>query len=52
MAAVDADNILVREAAAELYSGDPAGFIQRRGDLAVQARASGDAAAAKAIAAP
>jgi flagellar biosynthesis GTPase FlhF len=40
---------LVREAAAELYSGDPAGFIQRRGDLAAQARASGDAAAAKAI---
>ncbi len=49
MAAVDADNSLVREAAAELYSGDPAGFIQRRGDLAAQARASGDAAAAKAI---
>jgi len=49
MAAVDADNILVREAAAELYSGDPAGFIQRRGDLAAHARASGDAAAAKAI---
>ncbi len=49
MAVVDADNILVREAAAELYSGDPAGFIQRRGDLAALARASGDAAAAKAI---
>ena len=49
MAAVDADNNLVREAAAELYSGDPAGFIQRRGDLAAQARASGDAAAAKTI---
>jgi len=49
MAAGDADNNLVREAAAELYSGDPAGFIQRRGDLAAQARASGDAAAAKAI---
>ena len=49
MAAVDADNILVREAVAELYSGDPAGFIQRRGDLAAQARASGDAVAAKAI---
>ena len=49
MAAVDAENNLVREAAAELYSGDPAGFIQRRGDLAAQARASGDAAAAKAI---
>ena len=49
MAAGDADNNLVREAAAELYSGDPAGFIQRRGDLAAQARASGDAAAARAI---
>ena len=49
MAAGDADNNLVREAAAELYSGDPAGFIERRGDLAAQARASGDAAAAKAI---
>jgi hypothetical protein len=49
MAAGDADNNLVREAAAELYSGDPAGFIQRRGDLAARARASGDAAAAKAI---
>jgi hypothetical protein len=40
---------LVREAAAELYAGDPAGFIQRRGDLAAQARASGEGAAAKAI---
>ena len=40
---------LVREAAAELYAGDPAGFIQRRGDLAAQARASGQGAAAKAI---
>ncbi len=49
MAAGDADDNLVREAAAELYSGDPAGFIQRRGDLAAQARASGDAAAAKTI---
>ncbi|MGO9784672.1 MAG: hypothetical protein ACLPQY_33705 [Streptosporangiaceae bacterium] len=49
MAAGDADRNLVREAAAELYSGDPAGFIQRRGDLAARARASGDAAAAKAI---
>jgi hypothetical protein len=49
MAAGDADNKLVREAAAELYSADPAGFIQRRGDLAARARASGDAAAAKAI---
>ncbi len=49
MAAGDADNNVLREAAAELYSGDPAGFIQRRGDLAARARASGDAAAAKAI---
>ena len=40
---------LVREAAAELYAGDPAGFVQRRGDLAAQARASGEGAAAKAI---
>ena len=40
---------LVREAAAELYAGDPAGFIQRRGDLAARARASGEGAAAKAI---
>jgi hypothetical protein len=40
---------LVREAVAELYAGDPAGFIQRRGDLAAQARASGEGAAAKAI---
>ena len=40
---------LVREAAVELYAGDPAGFIQRRGDLAAQARASGEGAAAKAI---
>ena len=40
---------LVREAAAELYAGDPAGFIQRRGDLAAQARASGEGAAAKVI---
>ena len=40
---------LVREAAAELYAGDPAGFIQRRGDLAAQAHASGEGAAAKAI---
>lgn len=38
-----------REAAAELYAGDPAVFIRRRGELAAQARASGDAAAAKEI---
>lgn len=47
--ASEADTGLVREAAAELYAGDPAGFIQRRGDLAAQARASGEGAAAKAI---
>ena len=40
---------LVREAAAELYAGEPAGFVQRRGDLAAQARASGEGAAAKTI---
>ncbi len=48
-AASGAGTGLVREAAAELYAGDPAGFIQRRGDLAAQARASGERAAAKAI---
>ena len=41
---------LAREAAAELYAGDPAEFIQRRGALAASARASGDAVAARAIA--
>ncbi len=41
---------LAREAAAELYAGDPAEFIQRRGALAARARASGDAVAARAIA--
>ena len=40
---------LAREAAAELYAGDPAEFIRRRGELAARARASGDAAAARAI---
>jgi hypothetical protein len=49
-AETEADTGLVREAAAELYAGDPAGFIRRRGDLAAQARASGEGAAAKAIA--
>ena len=44
-----ADAGLIREAEAELYAGDPAGFIQRRGDLAAGARASGQRAAAKAI---
>ena len=40
---------LAHEAAAELYAGDPAEFIRRRGELAARARASGDAAAARAI---
>ena len=40
---------LAREAAAELYAGDPAEFIRRRGELAARARASGDATAARAI---
>jgi hypothetical protein len=41
---------LLREAAAELYSADPAEFVERRGALAAQARAAGDASAAKSIA--
>ena len=49
-AETEADTGLVREAAAELYAGDPAGFIRRRGELAAQARAAGEGAAAKAIA--
>ncbi len=40
---------LAREAAAELYAGDPAEFIRRRGELAARARAAGDATAARAI---
>jgi hypothetical protein len=43
----DAD--LLAEAAAELYAGDPAAFTGRRGELAAQARAAGQAAAAKQI---
>ncbi len=43
----DAD--LVADAAAELYGGDPAAFTERRGALAAQARAAGQAAAAKQI---
>jgi hypothetical protein len=43
----DAD--LLAEAAAELYAGDPAAFTERRGALAAQARAAGQAAAAKQI---
>ena len=40
---------LVGEAIAELYAGDPDAFIQRRRELAAQARAAGDRDAAKAI---
>ncbi len=41
---------LFQEAAAELYSSDPDTFIERRGTLAAQARAAGQAPAAKRIA--
>ena len=41
---------LVSEATAELYSGDPEVFVERRRDLASRARAAGDREAAKAIA--
>jgi len=41
---------LVSQAIADLYSGDLDAFIQRRRDLAAQARAAGDREAAKAIA--
>jgi hypothetical protein len=41
---------LFAEAAAELYSADPDQFIERRGVLAAQARAAGQAPAAKRIA--
>ena len=41
---------LFAEAAAELYSADPEQFIDRRGVLAAQARAAGQAPAAKRIA--
>ena len=43
----DAD--LLAEAAAELYAGDPAAFTERRAALAAQARAAGQAVAAKQI---
>ena len=43
----DAD--LLAEAAAELYAGDPAAFTERRGALAAEARAAGQAAAARQI---
>src|SRR5260370_353580 len=45
----DADPL--REAVAELYSADPAEFVERRGALAARARAAGEASAAKSIAA-
>jgi len=41
---------LVQEAAAELYSADPDGFVERRKDLAARARAAGETSAAKQIA--
>jgi hypothetical protein len=45
------DGDLARDAAAELYSADPDDFVERRGVLAAEARAAGDAQAAKRIAA-
>jgi hypothetical protein len=45
----DADPL--REAVTELYSADPAEFVERRGALAARARAAGEASAAKSIAA-
>lgn len=45
------DNDRVSPAAAELYSADPDVFTERRKELAAQARAAGDRAAAKTIAA-
>lgn len=41
---------VVRQAAEQLYGCDPAEFTQRRAELAAQARAAGDRAAAKQIA--
>src|SRR5580698_9622545 len=46
---VGAGPSIVEAAAAELYSADPDGFVARRKELAAQARAAGDAAAAKQI---
>jgi hypothetical protein len=40
---------LLQEAIAELYSGDPGEFIERRSGLAARARTAGDAALAKKI---
>src|SRR5260370_38868564 len=48
---MESDGGLLREAVAELYSADPAEFVERRGALAAQARAAGEASAAKSIAA-
>src|SRR5579864_6426549 len=45
------DSDLLREAVAELYSSDPAGFVERRGALVARARAAGEASTAKSIAA-
>ena len=44
------DTDLVTAAASELYSADPDVFTERRRELAAQARAAGDRAAAKSIA--
>jgi hypothetical protein len=46
-----ADGDLLREAVGELYSSDPAEFVERRGALVARARAAGEASAAKSIAA-
>jgi len=48
---VGAGPSIVDAASAELYSADPEGFVARRKELASQARAAGDGAAAKQIAA-
>jgi hypothetical protein len=48
MVRVNSDD-LVRAAAAELYAADPDQFVERRGELAAQARRGGQAAAAKQI---
>jgi hypothetical protein len=45
------DGDLLHEAVAELYSSDPAEFVERRGVLAARARAAGEASVAKSIAA-
>jgi hypothetical protein len=45
------DGDLLGEAVAELYSSDPAEFVERRGALVARARAAGEANAAKGIAA-